>query len=208
MFEALSRGTIERNEIKWNKKAKSTDDIISTLGGADKTKGSCSSLAFAFIGNRAGGEILDFRGGASQWFFSSYGHIKQVLDFKGVVGEKMKHTNDFLKAREMLKNVVKGKEYYFTAGKHAAIVRRTDAGLEYLELQSGTNNGFHPLTGEVLKNRFGCVKRHTLMRQKIETEEVLIDADSLKNNDEFREMLCYINTDKAFQMKGEGGGVK
>ena len=77
-----------------------------------------------------------------------------------------------------------------------------------MELQSGFNNGFHSLDDAILKRRFGCRKSHTVMGQKVESGSLIIDADSLKDNADFREMLCYINTNKDSQMKGAGGGVK
>ena len=208
MFEALNVNKIERKEITWHSKPKPTNDIIANLGGADKTKGSCSSLAFAFIGNEAGGDVLDFRGGISCNFFSRFVNIKKVLDFDGVKGEFIKHSNDFVSAHELLKKTVKDKVYYFVTGRHAAVIRNTGTGIEYLELQSGFNNGFHPLDDAILKRRFGCRKTHTVMGQKVESGSLIIDADSLKDNADFREMLCYINTNKDSQMKGAGGGVK
>ena len=38
------------------------DEIISKVGGGDLTKGSCSSAAFAYIGNKCGYDVTDFRG--------------------------------------------------------------------------------------------------------------------------------------------------
>lgn len=66
-----------------------------------------------------------------------------------------KHKNDFSNAHQLLSNVKEGKEYYFTCGSHAAIVRKGANGFEYLELQSRKYNGFHPLTDEALKIDLG-----------------------------------------------------
>lgn len=39
-------------------------------------------------------------------------------------------------------------------------------------------------------------------------ESILIDIDSLKNNEEFEKILGYINTNGGKQLKGSGGSVK
>ena len=42
---------------------KTTEQIIKELSGGDETKGSCASLSFAYVGNKGGYNVLDFRGG-------------------------------------------------------------------------------------------------------------------------------------------------
>ena len=182
-----------------------TNEIIQRLGGGDLTGGSCSSLAFSFAGNRCGFDVLDFRGGASRDTFSSLFNIIKIA--KGVGGIVNKHKNDFSNAHQLLSNVKEGKEYYFTCGSHAAIVRKGANGFEYLELQSRKYNGFHPLTDEALKNRFRAKKSHSTFGIKYELEECLIDVDLFKS-ETFRKLLGYINTNVSNQKKGAGGTIK
>ncbi|HGQ4216718.1 TPA: hypothetical protein ACL7J0_001611 [Streptococcus pneumoniae] len=56
---------ITSNPITKSLKKLTEEEIIQAISGGDKTKGSCSSLAFAYIGNKAGYTVLDFRGGKS-----------------------------------------------------------------------------------------------------------------------------------------------
>lgn len=182
------------------------DEIIERVGGGDKTTGSCSSLAFTYAGNRCGFDVLDFRGGNSQRFFSMTGNIMSIAEKVG--GTIAKHTNDFKKAKDLLKTTQRGKEYYFTCGSHAAIVRRTETGFEYLELQSAVSNGFKTLTDDVLKWRFAAKKSHTLYGKKCETRDCIIDIDLLRKDSGFKKLLGYINTAKDKQRKGASGTTK
>lgn len=182
------------------------DEIIKRVGGGDKTTGSCSSLAFAYAGNRCGFDVLDFRGGISQGFFSRTGNIMSIAEKVG--GTVAKHTNDYKKAKDLLKLTQMGKEYYFTCGSHAAIVRRTETGFEYLELQSPYVNGFKPLDENVLKRRFAAKKSHTVYGTKCETRDCIIDIDLLRKDSGFRRMLGYINTAKDKQRKGKSGTTR
>ena len=178
------------------------------MGGGDRTKGSCSSLAFGYIGNRNGIDVLDFRGGSSCNFFSMNGNIRKIANLDGVKSFVAKNENDFKSAIEVLKKVEDGKEYYFATGNHASIVRKTEKGFEYLELQTNGENWFKKLTKQELKERFGCKKTHSISGIKVETSSVLIDANSLGGSDEFLDLLGYINTSRKTQMKGISGYAK
>ena len=123
-------------------------------------------------------------------------------------GETIKNFNDFKGAAELVQKVETGKEYYFAAGKHAAIIRKSEIGLEYLELQSVTENGFKPLNNSVLKKRFGCQKSHSVAGYKLEAPNFMFDIDALKNNSEIKKLLGYINTSEAVQQKGKLGGTR
>ena len=185
-----------------------TQEIIDSLGGADQTKGSCSSLAFAWAGNRGGYDVHDFRDGISRYHFSACNNIDKIAQLPGVDGVVIKNPSDFTTAHEMMKQMEKGKEYYFGVAKHAAIVKQTDAGYEYLELQSATNNGWHKLNDERLRHRFGCQRSHSTYGMKYSVPGELIEVDKLKDNPEFIKVLEYINTPVNEQRKGLGGGIK
>lgn len=206
IIKKLSDAKIEHREVS-NLERKLTDrEIIGRLAGGDLTKGSCSSLAFAYAGNKAGFDVLDFRDGNSRKFFASRGNIKAIAEKVG--GIINKGYNDFSNASQLLQHVEKDKEYYFVCGCHAAIIRKTDNGFEYLELQSAIQNGFKQLDETVLKKRFGAKQSHFAYGQKYETTVVLIDIDLLKRDAGFNKVLGYINTPKESQVKGASGTIK
>lgn len=206
IIQTLENTKISYNEVKDLDKKMTDDDIIARVGGGDLTKGSCSSLAFTYAGNKAGLDVLDFRDGNSREYFASSPNIRAIAENVG--GMVNKDYNDFRNAKTLLSNTMVGKEYYFTCGSHAAIIRKTDKGFEYLELQSSHINGFKALDNNVLKERFGAKRSHTYYRQKYEVTHVLIDTDLLKNDSKFRKMLGYINTASDKQRKGASGTIK
>lgn len=197
---------IAYNEVRDLDKKLTNDEIIKRVGGGDLTKGSCSSLALTYAGNMAGLDVLDFRDGESRKHFASTLNIKEIASNVG--GVVNKDYNDFNNAKTLLSNTVVGKEYYFTCGAHAAIIRKTDKGFEYLELQSPSENGFKPLNDIILRWRFGAKRSHSLYGQKYETIGVLIDTELLKNDSKFRKMLGYINTSSDKQRKSASGTIK
>lgn len=207
LLQSLKDGTqIAFNPVQAYDKTPSEMAIIEKLGGGDKTSGSCSSVAFAYVGNKNGLDVTDFRGGGSQMIFSRSGNIEQIIKMVG--GEIATDNSDFKSANALLRLMEEGKEYYLGAGKHAAIVRLKDGHYEYLELQSATKNGWHPLDDSVLKNRFGCAKTHKLGRDKFQVPSYMAEVESFKDNREFRELLGYINTQTDKQQKGAGGYAK
>ena len=199
---------VEYNEVKKLQKELTTEQIIKKLGGGDQTKGSCSSLAFAYIGNRNGYDVLDFRGGISTEIFATTRNIVEIANLDGIESKVIKRANDYKAVKELLTFVEEKKEYYLETGKHAAIIRRGNRGFEYLELQSETENGFKKLDSSVLKTRFGCQTSYSVSGTKFEKSNVLIEVDSCKNSEEFKNLLGYINTAKDKQNKGEGGYAK
>ena len=199
---------VEYNEVKKLQKELTTEEIIKKLGGGDKTGGSCSSVAFAYIGNRNGYDVLDFRGGKSMNIFASTRSIVEIANLDDIQSKITKNTNDFKAVKELLTFAKKDKEYYLATGGHAAIIRKTNKGFEYLELQTEDKNGFKKLDKTALKSRFGCQTSHTVSGLKLEPASILIDVDSCKNNKEFKNLLGYINTAKDKQNKGEGGYAK
>lgn len=206
VLQLAEKASVEYLAVSELSKTLTENEIISRVSGGDLTTGSCSSLAFTYAGNRCGFDVLDFRGGMSQSFFSRTGNIMSIAEKVG--GTVAKHTNDYKKAKDLLKTTQMGKEYYFTCGSHAAIVRRTETGFEYLELQSPYVNGFKPLDENVLKRRFSAKKSHTVYGTKCETRDCIIDIDLLRKDSGFRRMLGYINTAKDKQRKGKSGTTR
>lgn len=215
--------TIEKNSVLYNKvnalkEQLSSKQIIEKLAGGDMTKGSCSSLAFSYIGNKAGLDVTDFRGGNSQYVFSQNRIIQKFLELDGVKGSIIKVKKEIAGTVDIIKGLEYNKEYYLATGKHAAIIRNTEHGAEYLEMQSAIQNGWMPFDrygsmSATLAKRFGC--RKTVDRIKIgdtslvfEKSVVLMDVDSFKGNSEFSELMGYINTTVNQQKKGVMGSVK
>ena len=199
---------IDYRDVVMHKEKLSADDVIKRISGGDTTVGSCSSMAFTFAANMGGMDVLDYRGGKSCDFFSRASNICSIAEKVG--GVVNKNYNDFTNAKQLLATTLTNKYYYFTCGKHAAIVRKTEKGYEYLELQnaSAERNGWHELTTERLKNRFGAQKSHTMFGSKYETKECIIDIDLLIKDAGFRKMMGYINTASGNQQKGAQGGER
>ena len=209
LIKMIERNNVKPLEFKTLEKPLTDDEIIKKISGADKTKGSCASLGLTYAGNKSGYDVRDFRGGSSQYVFSRTDTLRQIARFDGIDGVVVKGYNDFNNANTLLSQVESGKEYFFTCGKHAAIVRKTEAGLEYLEMQSGyRKNTWYPLNNAELKRRFGAQKSHTTYGMKYEMSEVLFDIAKVKGNGKFAQVLEYLNTVAGKEMKGIGGGEK
>lgn len=208
LTEIIEKRKIQAVEVKPLKAQISERELIDKLCGGDMTVGSCTSLAFAYAGNKGGSDVIDFRGGDSCEFFAKTANILQIAELDGVESTVIKHTNDFKATVDLLKTIKDDKEYILSTGEHTAIVRKAEKGFEYLELQSPTTNGFKHLGKEELKDRFGCKKSHSIHGHKLEASNILIKAESLSNSSEFKEFLKYINTDKANQKKGASGSAK
>ena len=201
--EQLDKADVGYRLFNASRQERTTEEIVARLGGGDRTRGSCSSLAFAFIGNTAGYDILDFRDGDSRSFFSKDENIERIASLPGVKSETRRGLDSLPCARELLDLTEPGKVYYFATGSHAAIIRNRNGLYEYLELQHATDNGWNVLTDERLVNRFHC-KANRLF----ENESFLIDSDSLANCQEFLDLLGYLNTAEDDQMKGASGNVR
>lgn len=182
------------------------DEIVEKVGGGDMTSGSCASAAFAYAANRNGLDVTDFRGGKSQETFSLNKNIIRISEMSG--GTIVKGTDDYKCVSQMLKKIVEGKEYYMATGQHVAIIRKMNGHYEYLELQSAKNNGFHRLTNQILKDRFGCRKSRSVAGLKLEHSNVIIDIDKLDYGGEFSKILGYLNTSTELQRKGSDGHIK
>lgn len=206
----LGTTKIKYRKVKELAEPLTDDEIIERVGGGDRTHGSCASLALTFAGNKSGWDVLDFRGGASQEFFSHKDVTARIAQLPGVKSLITSTYDDFDAAMEMLAFVEPNKLYFMGVGRHAAIVRMVDDAFEYLELQSPYSNGFHPLSKDVLKRRFGCVsesERYIPIGRK-PPQNKIIDIETLYNNEEFKELLGYISTTEKGQRKDITGSIK
>ena len=249
LIERLSKEKIAYKQVEPLNRKITDDEIIRRISGGDKTKGSCSSLTYAYIGNKQGLDVRDFRGGNSQNFFSWRLNEELINRLEGVKTQVyyMKHECKDLAKKLKELNLEFGKEYRLTCGRHAAIIRNTESGYEYLELQSATKSGWRSFTkkdtykyvrddaglhlevGEAdcsmetkLYERFGCRKSASntpiMENGKLLTDDrgvfvygekvELTDVDSFAGNEEFKDILGYINTEESKQKKGVGGSEK
>ncbi len=205
-------------EVKDLKKSLSSEEIIKKISGGDMTEGSCSSLGFAYIANKNGFDVVDYRGGRSREVLSNMFNIKKMLKLPNVKGINDSVNMEVSGAIQTLLKLDENKEYYFAVGRHAAIVKRTQDDIFYLELQSSNekNNGWtnfkndrFGIMSETLKERFGC--RSTPRRldgDYMPSPVVAIEVDSFKGNKEFKELMGYINTSTSDEKKGESGHEK
>ena len=168
------------------------------------TEGSCSSLAFAYAGNVAGYDVLDFRGGKSRLYFSLRSTVEMIAEIPEIKSTILEGTNDIEAARQLLSGLEDGKEYYLAVGNHAAIVRKCGGSFQYLELQHPANgNGWHTLDTSILQKRFVCIEARSNP-----CTSILMDVDSMANSSEFCSILGFINTAEETQRKGESGNVQ
>lgn len=201
----LENSKIAFNEVTTFKGKKPTEkEVIERLGGGDTTKGSCASLALAYIGNMAGLDVLDYRGGKSQEFFS-YNTAKMLADMGGHVEQ---HTNDYVSVNKLTPHIKEGGRYLLAAAKHAAIVKREKGKLFYLELQDPEKNGYHPLDGKAFKKRFGAKRSHSHYGQKYAPHSVLIETSKVAKDGGLQRLLGYLNTAEDMQKKGVKGKKK
>lgn len=194
----------------------STDEIVDKIAGGDKTQGSCASLSITYCANKMGLDATDFRGGQSQELFSYKSENERMFNLANANITTYNVKKEAKETAEIISNIELNKEFVLSAGRHMAIIRRTEEGLEYLELQSNNKNGWtsfnnYGSTSETLYKRFGCRKTAQKFGGSslvFEKQIRLIEVDSLQNTAEFREVMGYINTDESKQKKGAGGGVK
>lgn len=203
---------LDYNPVRARSKDIADEEIISALAGGDRTKGSCASVALAYVGQKQGWDVLDFRDGESRSFFSKSRNLLELskadgvsaLHYGDVVGKSScTLANNFLKKCEL------GKEYYLGVGRHAAIVRKNEFGvLQYLELQSAVNSGwtdFNKNPRYTLTNRFGC----SSSSGHGEYLDFMINiTDSNFGTDDFKSLLGYLNTAENEQRKGKHGTIK
>ena len=192
IIQNARKNGIVYNEVQKLKKKLSEKQIVDKIGAIDPTGGSCSSQALAYVANKFGYDVLDYRGKPSVGLFADHDIISMFVKSGGFVS---RNYNGFKNAEILLQYIEPGKEYYFTSGEHATIVRKKKNGFEYLELQDyPENNGFHPLNESDLKIRFGTKKSKTINGKKYEWDDYLIDIEKLKDSPKFRELLGYFNT--------------
>ena len=196
--------------VKKHVKHPTEPEIIKRISGKDKTPGSCASVAYAYIANKCGLDVLDFRGGDSQELFQCPEIFDEILNLPGIKGKKFKVGKQAPEGAKILCSLKKNKEYFVGFVKHAAIVKNTDEGVKYLELQEGTptRNGW-VLMGKTEKQvaaklirRFGARKGQAhAYGYSLPTHMRLAEVDSFKGSEAFEKLAKYFNTNEKDQQK-------
>lgn len=193
---------VDHNPVKTLEHELTEQEIIDRISGADKTKGSCASLAYAYAANKAGYDVLDFRGGDSlkilsdrdnTYRFSQCENSKWIYKGAATSFEKVK----------FIRSLPDGQEFIFMSGEHSAVVRQKEGKAQYLELQEKSSfNGW-----QTIRNSFDFDMRFN--KGALSTSGYFaINTNDLVKSKGFREMCGYINTDPKNQMKGTGGYAK
>lgn len=192
-------------------------EIIKRISGGDMTKGSCASVGLAYIANKFGLDVLDFRGGQSMTFFSHESNLRLISKLPGIESKDVKVKNPARDGAKVLMDLEKDKEYYLAFERHASIIKNTDEGVMYLELQSNdpSRNCWH-LMGDnpkaiasELSRRFKASRtQHRSHGVKYEVSMLLSSVESFKGSKEFEKIAEYFNTNAQSQLKGASGHVR
>lgn len=218
---------VEYNPVTDLPKKLTEKQIIERVGGGDMTKGSCVSVALTYIANKAGKNVLDFRGGESWHMFATHGNNKKIAKLNGVKAFWNEEASSVKGAKDLLAKMEIGKEYMLVTGQHGSIVRNNGKALQYLELQSAKENGWTDFeqiltlykgteyerqqkytVTDTLRKRFGCTKSRSVMGIKLLQESYMIDIETLYNSNEFYDIIGYLNTAESKQRKGASGTRK
>ena len=210
LLAGLNAFDVEYNPVKSHTKKLTDAEIIEALSGGDMTKGSCASVGLAYIGQKQGWNVLDFRDGESRSMFSRSSNLLSLSQMNGMKALTAEGACSLTVGNRLLKMCEEGKEYYLAVGRHAAIVRKNaDGVLQYLELQSKNRSGWTNFDGNpryTLKTRFGCTQRATNSAH----QDFMLDLteSDFTSNDDFRSLLGFINTESNAQRKGKDGTIK
>ena len=210
LLAGLNGFDVEYNPVTDHASKLTESEIISALAGGDMTKGSCASVGLAYIGQKLGWNVLDFRDGESRRMFSGSSFLKTLSEMNGMKALTAQGASSMTVANRLLKMVEPGKEYYLAVGRHAAIVRKNDAGvLQYLELQSKNRSGWTDFDGNpryTLKTRFGCTQQSSAAADY----DFMLDIteSDFTSSDDFRSLLGFLNTEENAQRKGIHGTIK
>jgi len=202
---------VPKRKVTKHKQPLSEEEIIKRVAGGDDTKGSCMSAALTYTGNKGGYDVLDFRGGKSQDYFSLNTTVRKFTQLPDVKAWEVLNIDDYKGAEELMAKAETGKEYIMAVGSHAAVIKKgPDGYFRYLELQhpNPAGNGWQLFITTTLRDRFGCEKPFPGMMNPPQRPNFLIDVESLADSDELGDILPYTQTGVKGQKKSEGGSVK
>lgn len=208
LLNAMKVNNVEHREVKAHAHTLTEPEIIQTLSGGDRTKGSCASVGLAYIGQKMGLDVLDFRDGISRQVFARSMNLVEISKMEGVTAIQETGKSSLTVGNRLLSHVEEGKEYYLSVGRHASIVRKSDGKLQYLELQSATDSGWTDFNGNpkyTLNKRFGCTNRSDPVSEML---DFMIDINESDFGDDFKDILGYLNTAESKQRKGTNGTIR
>ena len=206
----LERLSVSYRQVKPLSEVLDERDIISRLSGGDETGGSCASQAFAFAANRAGLDVLDYRGRKSRKAFANARIIRDIFSSDEVEAYFEHDVNDLAAVHRLLDKTQSGKYYMLSTGQHAAVIRNTGEVFEYLELQSRfpSRNGWHPLDDSSLVERFYCKELNLYKDRTVHVPSEIAELDSLASSSGYNELMGFLNTAPHEQRKGNHGDIK
>ena len=124
VLEVCKSKKVSYKDVEPHSSQPTEEEIIANIAGGDETVGSCSSLALAYCGNKAGYNVTDFRGGTSRVTFGTMSNVKEIANLSDVSSSEQIEYDDYVGAKKLLDTVQEGKEYYLATGRHASIVRK------------------------------------------------------------------------------------
>lgn len=210
ILSAAQKRNVDYNPVYNHTKQLTDDEIISAISGGDMTQGSCASVGLAYIGQKQGWEVLDFRDGHSRRVFGLTINLDKLSRMNGVKTIKAQGACSMTVGNRLVKQCEADKEYYLAVGRHASIIRKTtDGKLQYLELQSKNKSGWTDFDGNpryTLHTRFGC--SNTKSNSELYDFMIDLEESDFTSNDDFRTLLGYLNTSENEQRKGSSGTIK
>ena len=210
ILSAAQKRNVDYNPVYNHTKQLTDDEIISALSGGDMTQGSCASVGLAYIGQKQGWEVLDFRDGHSRRVFGLTTNLDKLSKMEGIKAIRAQGACSMTVGNRLVKQCEPGKEYYLCVGRHASVVRKTtDGTLQYLELQSKNKSGWTDFDGNpryTLHTRFGC--SNTKSNSEVYDFMIDLEESDFTSNDDFRTLLGYLNTSENEQRKGSSGTIK
>lgn len=169
------------------------EELIEKICAKDNENMACTSLAFAYSANISGYDVNDNRGGMSEKIFRQPDTIVNISGLKGVKSYRKQSDNQVKDTLDVMTKAKPDKDYILCAGKHTALVRKDKDGLfQYLELQAKDKYGWIPLKEGHVKALFG-LKENVMSKKMVTMPSILIDVKSLMKNEDFLDLLKYIN---------------
>lgn len=187
LHRKLELNKVEKVPFLAYEKPLTETEIIERIAGSENG-GYCASLAHAYIANKAGYNVQDFRGGVSAELFKDRINTESLSVIPNIKARIIKETDHRNALDKLLNFIEPNKEYEMSIGGHTAIVRKKDNLYEYLELQSYKHRGWKILTKET------AIERFNLGLVDFAENNIIIDIDSLMKSKEFIKLMEYINT--------------